>query len=127
MLAILTLLSECQSEPKSGLGVVTGAVDASAEAGEDVGAPEGGDGSPHCCPIGDVGGCKQLGGEGQDDACAPSCDFYCTVNWRVERDPAGCDVWLYDTRAPAPGEDKYCSWLPEAGEGGGGEGGGGPD
>jgi hypothetical protein len=82
-------------------------------------AEDGADGGAGCCPISDPGnGCVNLGGAGQGAACAPACDFWCSTNWRVETDDAGCQVWNYDTRSPGPGENQYCM-LVDAGDGGG--------
>lgn len=54
-----------------------------------------------------------LGGAGP--SCAESCDFFCSTNWRVEKDAKGCEVWRYDVRAPAAGENPACFPLPDAG------------
>jgi hypothetical protein len=44
----------------------------------------------------------QLGGS---SACVESCDFWCSTNWRVEKDDAGCEVWRYDMIASCtPGQ-----------------------
>jgi hypothetical protein len=44
-------------------------------------------------------------------SCLLICDFWCSANWRVERDAQGCEVWRFDLRRPAPGETMQC--LPE--------------
>jgi len=44
-----------------------------------------------------------LGGSRNNNAsCATACDFFCTSNWRVEKDENGCEVWRYDVREPPP-------------------------
>jgi hypothetical protein len=66
------------------------------------------DGTP-CCARDEslVSGCVHLGGKNQR-GCFETCDFWCSFNWRVERDEAGCEVWEYDVRQPAPGENSMC-------------------
>lgn len=65
-------------------------------------------GSSACCAR-DVkqSGCMNLGGPASS-GCVTSCDFWCSTNWRVERDSSGCEVWRYNVRSPQPGEDAHC-------------------
>jgi hypothetical protein len=57
-----------------------------------------------------LGGAANAGG-----GCYASCDFWCSTNWRIEKDTKGCDVWRYDTRAPTPDETPLCGPKPDAG------------
>jgi hypothetical protein len=80
-------------------------VRAAADTGSDA-AVDGGSG--RCCPRDEAtSGCTYLGGPAAS-GCFRSCDFYCSTNWRVELDEAGCEVWRWDIRGPAPGEDDRC-------------------
>ena len=54
-----------------------------------------------------MSGCLHLGGVNRY-GCNRTCDFYCSTNWRMETDDAGCPVWAYDLRRPAPGENNVC-------------------
>lgn len=75
----------------------------------------GGDGGGACCPRDPApSGCMNLGGSSKD-GCSKTCDFFCSENWRVEKDDAGCEVWRYDTRAPKPGETSTCQQQPPVG------------
>ena len=56
-----------------------------------------------------------LGGSSADGTCGATCDFWCTENWRVGTDPNGCEVWLFDYRAPAPDEDSFCQAAQDGG------------
>jgi len=63
-----------------------------------------------CCPAqGAVFGCAVLGGAAVNGQCLPSCDFWCTTNWRTRLDQYGCPVMVFDFRSPAPGEDFLCN------------------
>lgn len=69
-----------------------------------------------CCPRDpSPAGCMQLGGTSGASGCVKTCDFYCSTNWRVEKDNNGCEVWRWDTRTPQPGETKYCFAAADAG------------
>jgi hypothetical protein len=64
-----------------------------------------------CCPIDPTqSGCMHLGGASTDNggSCVQTCDFFCSTNWRVEKDSSGCDTWRWDTRQPLPGENASC-------------------
>ena len=70
-------------------------------------ADAGADG-PRCCPRDPMNsGCMDLGGLAQA-GCHQVCDFWCSINWRVELDAQGCEVWRMDYRSPAPGETREC-------------------
>jgi hypothetical protein len=50
-----------------------------------------------------------------------ACDFFCSDNWRVEKDSGGCEVWVYDHRPtcqplPDAGGDAPSSASPEGGD-----------
>lgn len=45
---------------------------------------------------------------GGSESCGEVCDFYCTENFRIVQDQNGCDMWRYDRREPADGEDGLC-------------------
>lgn len=70
-----------------------------------------------CCPPDEVrSGSMNLGGAKQTDgSCHKTSDFWCSENWRIEKDDAGCDVWRYDVGSPEPGENGQCQRLPQAG------------
>jgi len=70
-----------------------------------------------CCPIDPgvvTGGCVFLGGTA-GHGCFQTCDFYCSINWRVETGADGCPAWHMDYREPAPGETPICFADPDAG------------
>jgi hypothetical protein len=74
-----------------------------------------------CCPPDPtMSGCTHLGGY-SPGGCRETCDFFCSTNWRIERDTHGCSTWRYDTRAPQPGENQAC--LPALDGGGGADAG----
>jgi len=87
---------------------------------------QGGDSPGSCCPldngnagpmpVGPAHGCMYLGGSSGAAGlgCGLSCDFFCSYNWRVEKDANGCDVWNYDTRQPKSGENTYCQPILDA-------------
>ena len=83
------------------------------ESGADTGAPpapgaDGGDAAASCCPPAkSLSGSMYLGGK-NETGCFKTNDFFCSTNWRIEKDSAGCDVWRYDARAPGPGENAQC-------------------
>ena len=54
-----------------------------------------------------------MGGTNENDgaSCARTCDFFCSQNWRIEKDANGCDEWKFDVRQPAPGEGPQCNPL----------------
>jgi hypothetical protein len=92
----------------------TNGVDVDAiEARPDADGPD----AARCCPIDPgmvTGGCVFLGGR-DTHGCFQTCDFYCSLNWRVETDADGCPTWHMDYRAPAPGETPICFPDPDAG------------
>jgi len=68
-------------------------------------APEGAN-DDGCCPRAEtLSGCMQLGGS---ETCSDTCDFFCSDNWRVEKDERGCEIWSYDIRSPKGDEDQFC-------------------
>jgi len=78
------------------------------------GSGPGPDASGCCPPDPMVSGCTHLGGY-SPGGCPKTCDFFCSTNWRVEKDAHGCSLWRYDTRAPKPGENLACMPAPDAG------------
>lgn len=77
-------------------------------------APDGSAAAACCPPDPTIAGCMHFGGSRMgDDSCPFACDFFCSTNWRIEKDANGCDVWNYDTRRPLSGENSYC--LPDKG------------
>jgi hypothetical protein len=65
-------------------------------------------GTATCCPRDQaLSGCMSLGGS-STNGCGKSCDFFCSTNWRVETNADGCEVWRYDVRQPAAGENAQC-------------------
>jgi hypothetical protein len=126
---ILTLLVGCGASALVGPDAVPQEVAVLADgdgldspAAEDVSADgdadAGGD-APACCPPdpGPVfGGCVHLGGMNRYQ-CHAVCDFWCSTNWRIERDEGGCEVWRMDYRKPAPGENDLCFPGGDAGRG----------
>src|SRR5438132_12679474 len=87
---------------------VTGGPDASTPDGsEKVGKPLP-DGAA-CCPRDPVpNGCMNLGGSTIGGQCTKACDFFCSTNWQVVVDEAGCEEWTYGHREPLPGENAAC-------------------
>jgi hypothetical protein len=67
-----------------------------------------------CMPSNAPAASMSLGGK-SDEVCVESHDFWCTTNWRLEKDDAGCAVWRYDTVAPGPGQTAQCQPVPDAG------------
>lgn len=62
-----------------------------------------------CCPRDSVvSGCMNLGGARSDGLCGEACDFWCSTDWRVEKDESGCEVWRYSVRSPTPDENTAC-------------------
>jgi hypothetical protein len=80
--------------------------------------PSGGTTASVCCPRDATqSGCMNLGGSSAGGQCYKTCDFWCSTNWRVEKDDNGCEVWNYDY-APSQSGDPYCGAgpaLPDAG------------
>jgi hypothetical protein len=74
-----------------------------------------------CAPDQTQSGCMDLGGSAMEGGCFKSCDFWCSTNWRIEKDQKGCDVWRYDMRAPGPEETSLCGPKPDAGMDAGGD------
>jgi hypothetical protein len=74
---------------------------------------------PRCCPPDKSpnGADVRLGGFSYGGSCGVTYDFYCSTNWRIEHDEHGCQVWNYDTRKPAPGEDEWCNLTLDAAAG----------
>jgi hypothetical protein len=75
------------------------------------------DGGPTnvCCPLDATpSDCMYLGGA-STNGCYKTCDFWCSDNWRIETDSAGCKTWSYDLRKPRPGENQFCQSVPDAG------------
>lgn len=68
-----------------------------------------------CCPRDQVqSGSMNLGGY-SETGCHRTHDFWCSTNWRVEKDEHGCEVWRSDRISPAPGENAQCMRIPDAG------------
>ncbi len=87
---------------------VTDVTDATAT---DAGLDAAADARAACCPPDPTrSGCMSLGGSATwDGGCPPrTCDFFCSTNWRLEDDPAGCPTWRWDLRAPLPDETSAC-------------------
>lgn len=63
-----------------------------------------------CCPPdAEISGEMNLGGAAPASGkCFESHDFWCSVNWRLEKDAKGCMAWHYDTRAPKASENAQC-------------------
>ncbi|MEA2697893.1 MAG: hypothetical protein QOI66_2164 [Myxococcales bacterium] len=63
-----------------------------------------------CCPPDPANftGCVHLGGTNRFHGCGTVCDFWCSFNWRIEKDEDGCDVWRMDYRKPDAGENGMC-------------------
>ena len=71
-----------------------------------------------CCPPDlTMNSCMHLGGY-SPGGCLQTCDFFCSTNWRMEKDAHGCVGWRYDTRAPEPGENLMCWKAPGGGDAG---------
>jgi hypothetical protein len=89
-------------------------VDAKSDANPDVAKPDvdakPSSTKPGCCPISpSPSGCMYTGGADHGGrSCEMTCDFFCSTNWRIETDQQGCEVWRWDRRAPAPGENSSC-------------------
>lgn len=84
--------------------------DEDAAAGDPNGASGDGDA---CCPRDTAqSGSMRLGGPAAS-GCFVTHDFWCSANWRVERDEHGCEVWRYDVRAPGPDETSFCMAKPK--------------
>jgi len=72
-------------------------------------------GSAVCCPPDAVrSGSMHLGGQRREGGCFRTHDFWCSTNWRIEKDDQGCPIWRYDVRAPAPDETPSCQPAPPA-------------
>ncbi len=73
-------------------------------------ATDGQTSSSECCPPDTkMSGSMYLGGKAHDDGtCHQTYDFWCSTNWRIEKDAAGCQVWRYDIRSPSAGETFQC-------------------
>ena len=68
-----------------------------------------------CCPPDpSMNSCMHLGGY-SPGGCQQTCDFFCSTNWRLEKDAHGCSGWHYDTREPQPGENLICMPALDAG------------
>ncbi|MBX3190190.1 MAG: hypothetical protein KF819_24395 [Labilithrix sp.] len=62
-----------------------------------------------CCPPSpSMSGSMYLGGAASEGRCFRTHDFWCSQNWRVEKDAKGCDQWRYDMRAPREDESPQC-------------------
>jgi hypothetical protein len=95
--ALLVAAVACTSS--GGASATDGGADAVADAPSD--AP---DAAPACCPRSpQPAGCMDLGGARPDVGCLQACDFWCSTNWRVETDDAGCELWRYDVVYPTDG------------------------
>lgn len=110
ILALLTLVSAPMACSSSGEGTQTvpdaSVPDGTADGAHDANGDADATSDAGCCPRSPApSGCMLLGGSG---ACIQACDFFCSDNWRVERDERGCELWRYDTRSPKPGENGSC-------------------
>ena len=95
----------------------TGALDASIDSpavGKDgaTDARSDGEAGVVCCPPDPQrAGCMHMGGAAIDGQCPEACDFFCSQNWRIVKDPNGCDEWTYDYVPPGPGQGPECQPL----------------
>lgn len=67
-----------------------------------------------CCPPdGQISGSMYLGGKADEGGtCHKTYDFWCSQNWRLEKDESGCETWRYDVRSPGVGENGQCQPQP---------------
>ncbi len=71
-------------------------------------------------PIPTTAGCMKLGGKAVGGVCPTTCDFFCSENWRIEKDSDGCYAWRYERRAPRAGENSFCTPVLDGSSGGDG-------
>ncbi|HVH45368.1 MAG TPA: hypothetical protein VM925_23605 [Labilithrix sp.] len=72
------------------------------------GATEAESNGEDCCPRDTTqSGSMRLGGSAST-GCHVTHDFWCSTNWRIEKDEHSCEVWRYDLRAPTADETPQC-------------------
>lgn len=104
-----SLLSFASFVSLTSLTAGCGQVVSDATSATDAGASSANAEAGVCCPRDTtMSGCMHLGGAAKNRGCGESCDFWCSTNWRVEKDESGCELWRYDMRQPRPDEDSTC-------------------
>ncbi len=101
--ALVVAVAACTSSSGGGTAA-DGGIDAATDASVDAPTDAPADTSAECCPRSpQTSGCMDLGGVRPDVGCLQTCDFWCSTNWRVEKDAYGCEVWRYDVVYPDGG------------------------